>query len=83
VSEQRLLSKADLARLLSVSCRTISRMNAKGETPKAIRLGRLLRWPQNEIDEWIAAGCPNRSDWESRNTFNHKSVVSAGRSQRE
>jgi predicted DNA-binding transcriptional regulator AlpA len=60
-----LLSKTDLARELRVSAKTIDRMDQSGRLPRPIRVGsRAKRWPRSAIVEWIAAGAPNRRDWE-------------------
>jgi excisionase family DNA binding protein len=66
MSEQLLLSQTELARLLDLSIRTISRMNASGKIPKPVRVGRSVRWRRKEIEEWIAAGCPKRLGSEAR-----------------
>jgi len=65
MSEQLLLSQSELARLLNLSSRTISRMNASRKIPKPVRVGRSVRWRRAEIKRWVAAGCPNRSEWEA------------------
>lgn len=60
-----LLSKADLARELRVSAKTIDRMDQSGRLPKPLRVGsRAKRWPRSTIIKWIAAGAPNRRDFE-------------------
>jgi len=49
----------ELARMLRVSTDTIRMMERDGRLPRAIRLGpQLLRWPRDEIEAWLAAGCP-------------------------
>ncbi len=66
MSEQLLLSQTELARLLDLSSRTISRMNASRKIPRPVRVGRSVRWRRDEVERWIAAGCPERSEWEVR-----------------
>ena len=56
-----------VAALLNVSQRHVHRMDALGQVPKPIRLGRTVRWNHEEIKEWIAAGAPRRSHWNLRN----------------
>jgi excisionase family DNA binding protein len=41
---EALLELRDLARLLKVSTRTVTRLVARGELPPPLRLGRLRRW---------------------------------------
>ncbi len=53
-----LLTPEDVARILSCSPRTVNRLATSGRIPKPVRLGRLVRWNRQIIDEWIAAGCP-------------------------
>jgi len=57
-----LLSQAELARLLNISSRTISRMNASGKIPKPVRVGRSVLWRREEIERWIEVGCPIVAD---------------------
>lgn len=59
----RLLSADDLAKRLGVSMRSIRGWDASGRIPEPIRVGRLVRWPSDEIDDWIAARCPRRDEW--------------------
>ncbi|RCS41247.1 DNA-binding protein [Bremerella cremea] len=66
MSERLLLSQTELARLLELSSRTISRMNASRKIPQPVRVGRSVRWRRDEVEQWIAAGCPERNEWEAR-----------------
>lgn len=59
-----LLSAADLARELRVSTKTIRRLDAMGKLPLPVKLGRLLRWRRDELIAWLAAGGPDRDEWE-------------------
>lgn len=43
-----------VAKRLSVSERQIWKLLAAGKFPKPIRLGRSVRWPTAQIDDWIA-----------------------------
>ncbi len=63
-SEAILLTKADLARELRASVKTIDRLDNAGRLPRAVRIGRAKRWARQTIVEWIAAGCPDREDFE-------------------
>lgn len=60
-----LLSVADVARRLGVSSRTVWRLDAAGKLPRKIRLGGSARWRSDEIEGWIAVGCPARAKWEA------------------
>jgi excisionase family DNA binding protein len=44
---------------LSCSTRHIYRLADAGRMPAPLRLGTLVRWELDEIDRWIAAGCPS------------------------
>lgn len=43
---------------LGVSWRHYLRLADKGAAPAGIRLGMARRWDPDEIERWIAAGCP-------------------------
>jgi len=63
-----LLSKTDLARELRCSTKTVDRLDQSGKLPRPIRVGsRAKRWPRETIVKWIAAGAPNRRDFERLN----------------
>lgn len=49
------------AKLVGVSPRTISKMEQCGEMPKAIRIGRAVRWGYEELQKWVSEGCPKRA----------------------
>jgi predicted DNA-binding transcriptional regulator AlpA len=55
-----------LAVLLSRSVPALERDQAAGRIPRPLRIGRSKRWPLAEIQDWIAAGCPCRREWEVR-----------------
>jgi excisionase family DNA binding protein len=48
----------DLASLLQCSKRNIWRLNDSGALPGAVRVGRLVRWRVEAINDWIQNGCP-------------------------
>ena len=56
-------SADELAQRLGISVRHLRRMDASGLLPSPVRLGRSVRWPVAEIDEWLAAGAPDRKTW--------------------
>ena len=56
-----------LAELLGLSVRTIRRLDACGKVPQPVKIGGAVRWRREEIDAWLAAGCPDRDKWEILN----------------
>jgi excisionase family DNA binding protein len=54
-----MLSAADVAKLLQCSDKHIQNLRSKGRIPAPIKLGTLVRWPRQVIEEWIGAGCPS------------------------
>jgi excisionase family DNA binding protein len=61
-----LLRDADLAQALSVSRATVQRWRHSGRIPRPVHIGGAVRWSRDEVEQWIAAGCPGRGEWESR-----------------
>ena len=63
-----LMSAADLAREFRLSVKSITRLDQAGKLPRPIRVGsRAKRWARETIVAWVAAGGPNRRDWERQN----------------
>ena len=60
-----LLCAADAAALCGISLRTWRMWDAGGKVPAAVRIGRATFWRASELQAWVAAGCPNRSTWQS------------------
>lgn len=57
VALEPLYDRVSVAAALGCKVRTIDRMIAAGEFPKPdLRVGRLPRWRQSTIAEWIANG---------------------------
>lgn len=54
----QLLSMKMLAKYLSLSTQTVKRLRRDGKLPEPVRVGGSLRWRDEEITDWIAAGCP-------------------------
>ncbi len=63
-----LLSKAQVGKFLGgMSVASVERLHASGRLgPLPVRLGRLVRWRRDELEEWVAAGLPNREVWRQR-----------------
>ena len=59
-----LLRAPNAAALCSTSVRTWRMWNAAGKIPRPIRIGRSTYWRPNELNAWVAAGCPDRVTWE-------------------
>jgi predicted DNA-binding transcriptional regulator AlpA len=38
-------------------------MNTAGRVPQPVKLGKSTRWVVSELHEWLAAGCPSRTQW--------------------
>jgi excisionase family DNA binding protein len=53
-----LVNARELAKLLSISERTLYRLKSTGELPAPIVLGGSVRWRLTEIRHWIGKGCP-------------------------
>ena len=50
-----LLQPAEVCKLIRISPATLNRRWTSGEFPPPVRIGRLLRWDVEEIQEWLAA----------------------------
>jgi len=60
-----LITVGAVAEMLGVSINTVWTMDSTGRIPSPIRLGRrCTRWRRNEIESWVAVGCPSRDRWE-------------------
>ncbi len=49
------------------SLRTWRTWDSAGMIPRPMRIGRSTLWRVDELKAWVAAGCPRRAEWESRN----------------
>ncbi len=58
-----LIDIRDLAGLLSRSVPSLERDQAAGRLPAPLRIGRSKFWRKAEVEEWVAAGCPDRAHW--------------------
>ena len=63
--EPILMPAAEAAKLLSISERHFYKLHSSGRVPRPIRLGRAVRWRADELRDWLAAGAPSRSQWQS------------------
>lgn len=56
------------AAMCEVSVRTWRRLVSAGKVPRPVCIGgRIKRWNREELEGWIAAGCPSRREWDARN----------------
>ena len=57
-SPDRLIPIGQVAAMVAVSRRTISRLADAGKLPPPLRIGGSLRWRLADVRQWIANGCP-------------------------
>jgi len=57
-----LLDAKDVARLLSVSVRTVWTLRDMGRLPAPVRIGRCVRWRRQDIEKWVERGCPDLAE---------------------
>ncbi|MEQ8787457.1 MAG: helix-turn-helix domain-containing protein [Pirellulaceae bacterium] len=50
---KQLLTTRDVAKLLSVSEKTVRRLRDAGKLPPAVHVGRMLRWREEDIAAYI------------------------------
>ena len=65
MDSKQLIRVKELAKILSVSERTVHRYNSSGKIPAPLHIGGSLRFRDFEIDAWIDADCPDRQAWEA------------------
>lgn len=53
-----MLTVQKVARLLGCSARTVYRLADSGRMPRPVKLSALVRWSRQEIEQWVASGCP-------------------------
>lgn len=53
-----MLTVNQVAAMLGCSTRHVYRMSDAGKMPVPMKLGNLVRWSRQGIEEWIEAGCP-------------------------
>ncbi len=47
----------DVAGQVKCSTRTAHRLADSGRMPRPVKLGALVRWPRQVVEQWIADGC--------------------------
>lgn len=63
-----LIDLKQLATLLSCGQSTLHRNRKADRLPAPIKLGGRTLWRVQEIEAWVAAGCPDRKTWEAMQT---------------
>jgi excisionase family DNA binding protein len=53
----RLLDVRGVAALLGCSPRHVYRLSDAGRMPAPVKIGALVRWRRQSVEDWIAAGC--------------------------
>lgn len=64
-SEQRLLDARQAAKMLGYSVATLYRHHGAKLIPPPLRIGGVVRWDRQELNTWIAEGCPDADAWEA------------------
>ncbi len=62
---QKLLNAETVAEILSLSKRTIFRLDSSGKIPAPIRINGSVRWRESDIQRWVSLGCVDRSKFEA------------------
>jgi predicted DNA-binding transcriptional regulator AlpA len=62
---QLLVTAKQASALCGKSIRTWRAWDATGKIPQPIRIGRSIFWRPQELQAWVAAGCPERAVWEA------------------
>ncbi len=57
MSTELLIPAEKVAELLGISKRTLWRLLSSGKLPEPIRLGGIIRWNAEDIEEWVRNGC--------------------------
>jgi hypothetical protein len=63
VGDKLLIDAGDLARLTSLSVRTLRRLDADRHIPGRVVVGRRVLFQTEVIREWVRAGLPDRDQW--------------------
>jgi len=59
IEREEMLDVRAVADLLNCSTRHVYRMSDMGRMPRPVKLGALVRWPREQLEGWIAEGCPS------------------------
>jgi hypothetical protein len=61
-----LVTGSQAASLCGKSLRTWRSWDAAGLVPCPVRIGRSKLWSLEELNQWVASGCPCRAEWRGR-----------------
>ena len=53
---EKLLRPEDVANLLGVPAKTLEMWRYRGTGPRFVKLGRLVRYVESDLDEWVRSG---------------------------
>jgi len=59
-ADSLLLTAEGVAEILHCSSRSIHRLAETGKIPPPVRIGGLVRWTRQQMEQWVADGCPAR-----------------------
>lgn len=70
--EPLVVDAKDLAVMLRIGLRSVRAWDAAGKLPRPLRISGRVLWRRAEIESWLVAGAPNRSEWEARKAASQK-----------
>lgn len=59
-----LLSAHEMMRLLDIARSTLYLWDQEGRIPRPVKIGSRVYWRRDEMNQWVAAGCPPREKWQ-------------------
>ena len=63
-TDSLMLSAESSADLIGVGRTLFRSMHSSGRLgPLPVKFGRRILWSRKELENWVTAGCPNRSKW--------------------
>ncbi|MCI0462087.1 MAG: hypothetical protein L0Z62_34475 [Gemmataceae bacterium] len=71
-ADRLLIDMAELARLTSLSIRTLRRLDASRDIPGRVAVGRRVLFQTEIIRDWVRAGLPDREQWAALQRRNGK-----------
>lgn len=57
---RKLLDKREVAALIGVAPRTINELVRRGDFPRPLRVGKIVRWTDKQIADWVSAKIAKR-----------------------
>jgi len=65
-SPRLMVTARQAAEMCGKSLRTWRAWDSAGWIPRPVRIGRSTLWRMDELQAWVAAGCPRRTEWEGQ-----------------